>query len=64
MFNSVLGRFVTRITYLGKCIGISLLATFLQLEIYWVYRYYFDFYGFLFFSKGTGMEYPCASRGD
>ncbi|PLY38094.1 hypothetical protein F164LOC_05555 [Pectobacterium carotovorum] len=36
-FKSALGRFVTRITYLSKLIGMSSLAAAMQLELFRVY---------------------------
>ncbi len=35
-FKSAPSRFVTRITYLSKLIGIPSLAVFLKLELFWV----------------------------
>ncbi|PNK73497.1 hypothetical protein CEQ35_004870 [Yersinia enterocolitica] len=35
-FKSVPDRFVTRITYYSKLIGILSLAAFMQLELFWV----------------------------
>ncbi|OJT36950.1 hypothetical protein BSR04_21750 [Serratia plymuthica] len=41
-FKSAPGRFVSRITYLSKLIGMHSLAALLQLQLLWVYTLFFQ----------------------